>query len=104
MRGRSLLRPFNVPIGWPADLASGGVPSSTNKINIGDLTSFIAPVRRLDTSPGDPGYDGRWDVVPGNSGQAKDINSVDYNYVANFAPAMLGSVRAHNGPPCPWPP
>jgi len=94
--------PFNAPIGWPADLKTGGIPDSTNKINVGDIVTFLAPVRRLDTSPGDPGYDVRWDVVPGNSGQAKEINSVDYYYVANFAPAMLGSVRAFNGPPCPW--
>ncbi|HSP54113.1 MAG TPA: cohesin domain-containing protein [Dehalococcoidia bacterium] len=96
--------PFNVPIGWPADLKGGGIPNSTNKINVLDLTSFTAPVRHLDTSPGDPGYDPRWDVVPGSSGQAKDINSADYNYVLYFTPAMLNSVRAYSGPPCPWAP
>lgn len=96
--------PFSVPIGWPADLVGGGVPDSTNKITLSDWTSYLSPVRRLDTSPGDPGYDRRWDIVPGNSGMAKDINSVDFNNVTSVAPAMLGSVRAFNGPPCPWPP
>jgi hypothetical protein len=95
--------PFNAPIGWPADLKGGGIPNSTNRITITDLTSFSAPVNRLNTSPGDAGYDKRWDVVPGNSGQAKDINSVDYNSVNTVAPAMLGNVRAMGGPVCPWP-
>ena len=49
---------------WPADLVSGSIPDSTNRVNIMDLTSFLAPVRRINTSPGDVG-DRRWDLVLG---------------------------------------
>jgi hypothetical protein len=63
----------------------------------------MAPVYRLNTSPGDAGYDRRWDILPGNSGQAKDINNADYGSVNTVSPAMLGGVRAMNGPACPWP-
>lgn len=92
--------PFNVPIGWPADLKGG---TSANKINLTDVTSFSAPVRRLDTSPGDANYDARWDIVPGNSGQAKDINMADVNFLTSFTAPMFFGARAFNGPYCPWP-
>jgi hypothetical protein len=52
---------------WPLDIVSAGVPNSTDRINILDLTSFLAPTRRLDQSPGDSGFNVRWDLVPGNS-------------------------------------
>jgi hypothetical protein len=61
-----------VSIAWPIDFVSGGVPASTDKITITDLTSFLAPVRRLDTAPGDvsipadpDAFDVRWDLTPG---------------------------------------
>src|SRR5437899_4055754 len=42
--------------GWPADLLSSG--ASANKLDLLDMASFVAPVRRLGTSPvpppGDP--------------------------------------------------
>ncbi|HSP54523.1 MAG TPA: thrombospondin type 3 repeat-containing protein, partial [Dehalococcoidia bacterium] len=41
---------------WPSDFVSGGIPDSTDRVNITDLTSFLAPVRRLDTSPGNPNF------------------------------------------------
>ncbi|HSP54318.1 MAG TPA: hypothetical protein VLS25_01920, partial [Dehalococcoidia bacterium] len=50
---------------WPSDFVSGGIPNSTDKITVTDLTSFIAPVRRLDTSPGNPNFNSRWDLIPG---------------------------------------
>ena len=49
---------------WPSDFVSGGIPNSTNRITITDLTSFLAPTRRLDSSPGNPRFDKRWDLVP----------------------------------------
>ncbi len=94
--------PFNVPIGWPGDL--NGVGTSANKITLADATTFTVPVRRLDTSPGDPNYNVRWDIVPGNSGQAKDINSADMNFVTTFTAPMFFGARAFGGPPCAWPP
>ena len=96
--------PFNLPIGWPADLR-GDSSFSANKVNIQDLGAFTAPINRMNTSPGDANYDVRWDVVPGKSGLSKDINVVDLANISNVvAPAMLGGVKAFNGPNCPWPP
>ncbi|HET9476701.1 MAG TPA: choice-of-anchor Q domain-containing protein, partial [Dehalococcoidia bacterium] len=40
---------------WPADLWDQP-PLSANKITVQDLTSFIAPVRRLNTSAGNPNF------------------------------------------------
>jgi hypothetical protein len=55
-------------LAWPLDFVSGGSPiNSTDKINILDLTSFLAPDRRLDKRPGEAGFDKRWDLIPGPS-------------------------------------
>jgi hypothetical protein len=48
---------------WPSDIVGTGI--STNKFDIVDLGSFIAPVRRLNTSPGNPNFNVRWDLKPG---------------------------------------
>lgn len=85
---------------WPADFVSGGIPNSTNKITLQDYTSFLAPVRRINTSPGDPGYDRRWDIVPGRGLLAKDINIQDLTSVITVAPPMFGGQVAFNGPAC----
>lgn len=86
---------------WPADFVSGGVPDSTNIINITDLTSFLAPTpRHLNTSPGDPGYDRRWDLVPGKGVFTKDINISDLTALLVLAPPMFNGQRAFNGPAC----
>jgi hypothetical protein len=50
---------------WPSDLASNGIPHSTDRTNILDLISFLAPVRRLEAFPGLPGFNIRWDLQPG---------------------------------------
>jgi hypothetical protein len=92
---------------WPADFVSGGIPNSTNRVTITDATSFIAPVRRLNTSPGnppDPGYDVRWDLQPGPGVFAKHINIADLTADLIVAPPMFNGDRAISGPPCPWPP
>jgi hypothetical protein len=89
---------------WPPDIASGGIPSSTNKVNLLDITSFIGPVRRINTSPGDSGYAVRWDLLPGAGLLPKVINVQDILSVATVTPAMMGGVRANNGPACPWAP
>jgi hypothetical protein len=87
---------------WPADFVSGGIPNSTNKVTITDLTSFLAPTRRMNTSPGDVGFDVRWDITPGAGLFAKVININDMTSLIVVSPPMLG-VRAFNGPLCPWP-
>ncbi|MBI4157574.1 hypothetical protein HY502_01890 [Candidatus Woesebacteria bacterium] len=86
--------------GWPADFISGGIPDSTNKITITDLTSFFSPIRHLDTSPQDPGYDVRWDLVPGKGLFAKDINIQDLTILSVLAPPMFNGQKAFNGPTC----
>ena len=52
---------------WPSDFVSGSVPNSTDKVNVLDITSFLAPTRRLDTKFGQTNYSRRWDLVPGNA-------------------------------------
>jgi hypothetical protein len=84
--------------GWPADLYAGA--PNVNKVTIQDLASYIAPVRHLSTSPGDPGYNIRWDVVPGNGGFGKHINVADLAYIFTFTPDMFGGQKAYNGPAC----
>jgi hypothetical protein len=90
--------------GWPLDLNPTGL--STNRIDIVDLGSFVAGVRKLNTNPGEAGFDSRWDLVPGTT-SSKFINTVDMAaMVANVTarPPMLGGVKALGGPPCPYPP
>jgi len=94
-----------VPCGlgkWPADLFPYG--ASADRVGLQDVTSFAAPVSRLNTSPGDAGYDIRWDVAPGPGGFTEDINLQDITALAVLAPPMLGGLRAFGGPPCPEPP
>lgn len=91
--------------GWPSDFVSGGTPDSTNRVNVLDLASFIAPERRINTSPGeDAGYNGRWDLVPGAGLFTKVVNVTDLTALLTGAtgyPPMLAGARAFNGPPCP---
>jgi hypothetical protein len=69
-------------------------------VTIQDLTSFLAPARIMNTSPGDPGYNKRWDLAPGAGPFAKDINIQDMSSLITVAPDMFGGVRAFNGPAC----
>jgi glucose/arabinose dehydrogenase len=91
---------------WPLDFVSGGIPVSTNRVTLTDVTSFVAPVRRMNTNPGDTGFDRRWDLVPGPGIFSKTININDITATvigSTSTPQMLGGVRAINGPSCPWP-
>jgi hypothetical protein len=88
---------------WPPDLVSGGVPNSTDRLTLGDVTSYVAPSpRKLNTDPGEPGYNVRWDIVPGAGIFADAINLNDLASLTTVVPPMLG-VRAFGGPTCPWP-
>ena len=88
---------------WPADIVSGGDPSSTNLVTITDVLSFVAPVRRIDTSPGETGFSSRWDLSTGSGAYQKVINIGDVLSMTSVVPTMLGT-RAFAGPSCPWPP
>jgi hypothetical protein len=95
--------------GWPNEFVSGGVPDSTNKSNVLDLVSYIAPpeLRRLGTSPGQPAFDKRWDLSPGRSVFNDFINVTDLTSLiagSTGYPPMLGGARAFNhATGCPWP-
>jgi len=78
--------------GWPADLMASAV--SVDRIDIHDILSFVAPVRRFNTSPGDYGFDVRWDLKPGNNLLPKQINIQDILTIAVLRPPMLGGARA----------
>jgi hypothetical protein len=90
---------------WPSDLVSSGF--SFNKFDVVDLGSFLAPVRRLGTSPGDPDFDARWDLKPGPITPAgPHINIQDLGITiagATGYPPMFGGQRAFNST-CPFPP
>jgi hypothetical protein len=88
---------------WPADLYSQGM--SANDVDIQDITSFLAPVRYLNTDVGQNPGDNRWDIVPGTGGVLPDdINIQDITQLIIHAPPMLEGPRAINGPPCPYAP
>ncbi len=89
---------------WPADLVSTGI--STNKVDIVDLGSFVAPFRRIGTAPNQLGFNSRWDVVPGQPLAGAWINLVDLGAFVSGAPGfppMLGGARAFNAT-CPFGP
>jgi hypothetical protein len=58
---------------WPADFISGGIPESTDRVTLQDLTSFLAPVRRLDKSPGHADFN----MPLGHNTWSRDVPSVD---------------------------
>jgi hypothetical protein len=87
--------------GWPSDLSS----TIFSTLDLQDLGSFVAPVRRLGTSPGDPRFNARWDLVPG-SVVGPAINVQDIGALSTGAsgyPPMLGGQRAF-GLTCPFAP
>ena len=89
--------------GWPAELKSTSPNSST--LNISDLASFVAPVRHLNTSRGEAGYDVRWDIIPLSS-FGKDINISDLSSLVSGVtgyPPMFGGTKAY-GQSCTVPP
>ena len=89
--------------GWPSDLVSWDW--SANRLDIVDLGSFIVPIRRINTSFGDPGFNQRWDLAPGsNSGPTINIEDMAKTITgASGYPPMFGGQRAF-GRTCPWAP
>jgi hypothetical protein len=89
------------PAGWPADLHSAS--GSANKVNLTDITSFVAPTRYLGTDVGTNPGDARWDLRPGDTVFSADINAADLAALVTLTAPMLDGERAFGGPPCPWP-
>lgn len=92
-------RPFGaIPSAtWPHDLHGGAVVlDSRNLITAQDMIALLAPVRTLDTSPVDPAFDSRHDLLPGKIMFLSDwINAQDFG-------SFLAPVRFLDGPdPCP---
>jgi hypothetical protein len=94
--------------GWPSNVWDA-VPSN-NQLDIQDVISFVAPVRRLDKSPADAGFGSRWDLVPGTVPPfTKFINIVDITTLVSGPagspafPPMLSPLRAF-GKDCPLAP
>jgi hypothetical protein len=87
---------------WPPDFVSGGIFESTDRVNIADLNSFLAP-RRLDTNPGEANFDPRWDLSPGRGIFVDWISIQDLNALLGGStgfPPMFGGARAMSGPAC----
>jgi len=90
---------FPTSSAWPADLRSDAF--SLNKVNISDLGTFTVPIRRINTSPGDPNWNIRWDLVPGPIiPTGKHVNIQDLSALTPSYPLMFGGVRAFGGPTC----
>ncbi len=89
--------------GWPAELAG-----NDNKVTLQDVTSFIVPPpRKFNTSPGAPGFNARWDLIPAGFGGGPWITLSDITSLTTgptSRPPMLGGARAFGGPSCPGPP
>jgi hypothetical protein len=88
---------------WPSDFVSGSTPDSTDTVNILDLTTLIAPTRRLDTSPGNPNFASRYDLQPGRGTFTEWINITDLTamFSGNSGfPHMFGGAKAFSGPLC----
>jgi len=85
---------------WPPEFVSGGVPNSTDRVDIGDLISFLAPTRHLNTNVGDNPGNVRWDIVPGKGVFTTDINVTDLISLVTVKPPLFSGVRAFNGLPC----
>jgi len=91
-------------LAWPADVFSGvSIPETTDRVTIGDLSSFVAPVRYLGTNVGTNTGDARWDLSPGPGPLPVDINVLDMSALVAGStgnPPMFGGARAFSGPAC----
>jgi hypothetical protein len=78
---------------WPSDLRGEGAFGG-DKVNVQDLGTFTSPVRRLNAAPGNPAFNRRWDMRPGNNASAAWITVADMSVISTqIAPPMFG-VRA----------
>jgi hypothetical protein len=89
---------------WAVDFTSAGVPTSTDKIVITDLTSFLAPApSKLGTAPGGAGFNVRWDLVPGPAVGSAWIQIGDLTALiagSNGFPPMTSGAKVFGGAVC----
>jgi hypothetical protein len=78
--------------GWAWDLR-GDFVCSGDKVNVSDLGTFVAGVRRLSVSPGQPGFDRRWDLRPGST-IGPWIGIADMAAITTKVPPEMYGVRA----------
>jgi hypothetical protein len=94
--------------GWPSNLIDPLPPSPANTLDIFDVTSFLGPVRRLDTDLSAFPNNNRWDLIPGPDVFLTDINIGDLTALftgdngSGAYPPMFGE-RAFDKT-CPFPP
>jgi hypothetical protein len=91
------------PVGqdWPSDLTSGGIPPSTDRITLTDITAFNAIPKRMNTNPADLTFDVRLDVVPGPGILGTWININDLFALTlgvTGSPPMYSGLKAFNNP------
>jgi Tol biopolymer transport system component len=86
--------------GWPSNVWDAS--PSDNKLDVQDIISFIAPVRRLDTSPNQnppSNYLPRWDLAPGaNFPFPNHISIFDITTMLNGVPGSPAYPPMFDGP------
>jgi hypothetical protein len=80
----------NISSDWPGDTNDGGA-ASRDEVDTVDLSSFTGGLRPLGKSPGESGFDRRFDVIPGPGALTQWINTLDLSHVTTFAPPMFGA-------------
>ena len=91
--------------GWPSNLFDFP-PTNVNRLDLQDVLTYVTPVRHYNRSPGETGYNPRWDLVPGPGDLLKYINIQDVTALVagpSGNPPMFGGGRAF-GLTCPFPP
>jgi hypothetical protein len=81
--------------GWPSNINNSA--GTEDELDIFDLTVFLGPMRRLDTSPTSASYNVRWDLTPGRGGLGAWINIQDITTLLGGVtgnPPMFNNTRA----------
>jgi hypothetical protein len=83
---------------WPLDLKTGG-SFNFNKVNVADLATFTAPIRRLDTTVGDEDYHPRWDLDLSTRIDVIDMAKLTTG-ITGYPPIYNGERAFGNSKPC----
>ena len=91
--------------GWPADLFTAA--PSTNRLTLQDVTSFTSPPpSKFNSIPPGPPYNARWNLWSvGPSTNKIDLQDITALVTGSRdkPPMFGGTVKAFNGPICPYP-